>query len=128
MSNQPPDYYQVLKVGRTATRQEIAHAYRALMRLYHPDVDDGGSGTSHRGSTGLLEIMEAFSVLGDPRTRAEYDKRLSASAARPSGPKEVPVRRVHAQPPLLRVTPVLWERGPWAGGPWAGGGSRAADE
>lgn len=123
MSNQPPDYYQVLKVGRTATRQEIAHAYRALMRLYHPDVDDGGSEASRRGSTGLLEVMEAFSVLGDPRTRAEYDKKLSEWAARRSGPKEVPVRRVHAQPPLLRVTPVLWERGPWAGGrPRPGGG------
>jgi DnaJ family protein C protein 7 len=66
--------------------------------------------------------MEVFSVLGDPRTRAEYDKKLSASTARRSGRKEVPVRRVHAQPPLLRVTPVLWERGPWAGGGSTGSG------
>lgn len=116
MSNQPPDYYEVLKVGRTATRQEIARAYRALMRIHHPDVDDGGTGTADRGSSGLLEIMEAFAVLGDPGTRAEYDEMLSAPTARPSGQQEVPVRRVHAQqPPLLRVTPVLWERGPRAG-------------
>lgn len=86
------------------------------MRIHHPDVDDGGSGTADLGGSGLLEIMEAFAVLGDPGTRAEYDEMLSAPTARPSGQQEVPVRRVHAQqPPLLRVTPVLWERGPRAG-------------
>lgn len=116
MSNQPPDFYEVLKVGRTATRQEIARAYRALMRIHHPDVDDGGSGTAGAGNSGLLEIMEAFAVLRDPRTRAAYNKKLSPPTARPSGLQEVPVRRVRAQQsPLLRVTPVLWERSPRAG-------------
>ncbi|MDQ0079178.1 J domain-containing protein [Arthrobacter oryzae] len=116
MSNQPRDYYEVLKVDRTATRQEIARAYRALMRIHHPDVDDGGSGTAGPGNGGLLEIMEAFAVLGDPGVRAEYDKRLSAPTTGLGAPQEVPVRRVRAQqPPLLRVTPVLWERGPRAG-------------
>ena len=125
MSNQAPDYYEVLKVDRTATRREIARAYRALMRLHHPDVDGGGSVPAGRGTgnggqadadSGLLDIMEAFAVLGDPKTRAAYDRTMSVPTTRRCGPIEVPVRRVHAQqPPLLRVSPVLWERGPKAG-------------
>ena len=125
MSNQPPDYYEVLKVDRTATRREIARAYRALMRLHHPDVDGGGSvpvdrGTGNGGKadagSGLLDIMEAFAVLRDPKTRAAYDRTMSVPSTRRSGPIEVPVHRVHAQqPPLLRVSPVVWERGPKAG-------------
>ncbi|KIS25845.1 hypothetical protein TV39_17420 [Arthrobacter sp. SPG23] len=126
MNNQLPDYYGVLSVARTATRQEISRAYRALMRLHHPDVEgrsSGGGSSAGAGPdpNGLLGIMEAFAVLGDAKTRAEYDRALSvAHPAVPhpgrGGPREVPVRRVHTpQPPLLRVTPVLWERGPWPG-------------
>ena len=134
MTNQLPDYYGVLNVARTATRQEIARAYRALMRLHHPDLEDGSgkpdwsgedAGTAVAGrrsgsNSGLLGIMEAFAVLSEAKTRAEYDRALSVTHINRDfnrgGPREVPVRRVHTpQPPLLRVTPVLWERGPWPG-------------
>jgi DnaJ-class molecular chaperone len=116
------DYYAVLRVARTATRQEISRAYRALMRIHHPDVDGGsgsaaaGDGTDSGGTGSLPDIMEAFAVLRDPTARAEYDKTLSAPNTHRSGPRGVPVRRIQSeQPPLLRVTPVRWERGPWAG-------------
>jgi len=133
MSNHPPDYYAILKVGRTATGQEIARAYRALMRVHHPDVERG---TSEEGTSRLLGIMEAFAVLRDPKTRAEYDRTLPPVQPAPStqrqatarqGParqdparqdpaRQVPVRHVQPkQPPLLRVTPVRWERGPGRG-------------
>lgn len=117
-----PDYYAVLKVARTATRQEISRAYRALMRIHHPDVHGGsgsaaaGDGTDSGGADSLPEIMEAFAVLRDPMTRAEYDRTLSAPNPYRSGARSVPVRRVQSeQPPLLRVTPVRWERGPGRG-------------
>ncbi|MBT2596711.1 J domain-containing protein [Arthrobacter sp. ISL-72] len=123
MSNHPPDYYAILKVGRTATGQEIARAYRALMRVHHPDVERG---TSEEGTSRLLGIMEAFAVLRDPKTRAEYDRTLRPVQPAPSAPRQatarqvpvrqVPVRHVQPkQPPLLRVTPVRWERGPGRG-------------
>jgi DnaJ family protein C protein 7 len=118
MSNELPDYYGVLDLARTATKQEISRAYRALMRRHHPDLEGGTVGG---GDGGLLRIMEAFAVLRDPKTRAEYDRALSISRVpRPhidrGGPREVPVRKVHTpQPPLLRVSPVLWERGPLPG-------------
>lgn len=130
MTNQLPDYYGVLNVARTATRQQISRAYRALMRLHHPDLRDrsgnpdwsseGAGGSDGIANSGLLGIMEAFAVLSDAKTRAEYDRALSVTHINRDfnrgGPREVPVRRVHTpQPPLLRVTPVLWERGPWPG-------------
>lgn len=125
MINQSPDYYEVLNVARTATRQEISRAYRALMRLHHPDLegrsssagpDNGPETAAGPDNNGLLGIMEAFAVLSDAKTRAEYDRALSDSRPGGGGPHEVPVRRIHSpQPPLLRVTPVLWERGPWPG-------------
>jgi DnaJ family protein C protein 7 len=118
MSNELPDYYGVLDVASTATKQEISRAYRALMRRHHPDLEGG---TVSGGDGGLLRIMEAFAVLRDPKTRAEYDRALSISRVPRAqidrgGPREVPVRKVHTpQPPLLRVSPVLWERGPLPG-------------
>ena len=135
MTNQLPDYYGVLNVARTATRQEISRAYRALMRLHHPDLEGrsgrpdwssegaGGTvvgGTDRMPNSGLLGIMEAFAVLSDAKTRAKYDRVLSVPHINRhlnrGGPREVPVRRIRTpQPPLLRVTPVLWERGPWPG-------------
>jgi DnaJ-class molecular chaperone len=38
MTSPSPDYCAVLQVPRGASQQEIARAYRALMRRHHPDV------------------------------------------------------------------------------------------
>lgn len=45
----PPDHYSALQVEASASQQEIARAYRALMRnlhpdVEHPDVEDGSLG------------------------------------------------------------------------------------
>ena len=112
------DYYSVLGVGADATQQEIARAYRALMRSHHPDMDGGVDGTGGPGhqrapDDELLGIMRAFNVLRDPQRRAAYDRTL-----KPSAPTTVPVRHVQspreAAGPAIRVTPVRWESGPWA--------------
>ncbi|MCE9548071.1 MAG: DnaJ domain-containing protein, partial [Planctomycetia bacterium] len=35
------DYYEVLEITRTATREEIATSYRQLARKHHPDSYTG---------------------------------------------------------------------------------------
>jgi DnaJ-class molecular chaperone len=136
-----PDHYAALQVDVSASQQEIARAYRALMRNLHPDVDGGSSGggspggaeTAQSGSArnnsarnnsarnnDLLRIMQAFAVLRDPGRRAAYDKSRAGPQAvsRPqAGPQSIPVRYVRnrdSQPrPAIRITPVRWESGPW---------------
>ena len=122
MSNEPADYYTVLGVADTATQQEIARAFRGLMRTRHPDVD---AAPAAQTSAEVLAIMNAFGVLRDPRKRAEYDRRQTRSRKEEPGsgqdipvrygPREEPVRRIPKPSPLLRATPVRWEEGPWAG-------------
>ena len=137
MTRPVPDYYAVLHVSRGASPQEIARAYRSLMRRHHPDVAAEGAAPAE-----LQLIMQAFAVLRDPKRRHAYDREASrtgpadppAEYNRPgerseesgqgtsrsagrrnvSSPQDIPVRVVRRREPPLRVTPVRWESGPWA--------------
>jgi hypothetical protein len=55
-------------VARGAEDAVIRAAYRALMRLYHPDRND-----DPEAQTRAREITAAFAVLRDPAKRAAYD-------------------------------------------------------
>jgi molecular chaperone DnaJ len=62
------DYYEVLGVDQTATRDQIKHAYRRLALQYHPDKNkDPNAAPKFR------ELAEAYAVLSDDTKRKEYD-------------------------------------------------------
>lgn len=71
-------HYEVLGVPLDADRQQIARAYRAAMRVVHPDVGAGAG----RGAVvdDVFAVQEAWRVLGDPAARAAYDHELSSPA------------------------------------------------
>jgi len=83
------DYYQTLGVDRKAALPEIKKAYRKLARKYHPDLNPGDKSSEAK----FKEIQEAYSVLSDPKKRAQYDQfgfigdvpPPGAAGSRPSG-------------------------------------------
>lgn len=70
------DPYAALGVPRTATREEIARAYRSAVKRSHPDT---GALTS---PAQMARINQAWRILGDPMRRARWD----AEHARPAVP------------------------------------------
>lgn len=84
-----PDYYAVLGLPRNASEPEIRAAYIRLVRLCHPDR----LGTSpdplawKAANNQLAQFNEAFSVLGDPVRRKQYDNRRIPKGAAPAGPE-----------------------------------------
>jgi len=67
---QKRDYYEVLKVDRSATSETISRAYRKLAVKYHPDTHPGDEQANFR----FKEAAEAYEVLSDPEKRARYDQ------------------------------------------------------
>jgi len=61
------DYYEVLGIGKNATKEEVKKAFHKLAHKYHPDKN--GSGDSEK----FKEASEAYSILSDDKKRAEYD-------------------------------------------------------
>ncbi|KAL3765484.1 hypothetical protein ACHAW5_008734 [Stephanodiscus triporus] len=66
------DLYRLLRVPRTATHSEIKRSYREMALALHPDR---GHGCAMRTEE-FKEVCEAYRILGDASTRAEYDRWL----------------------------------------------------
>jgi molecular chaperone DnaJ len=62
------DYYAMLGVTKDSDGAAIKKAYRKLAREFHPDTSKG------KDESRFKEISEAYEVLSDPKSRAEYDE------------------------------------------------------
>lgn len=63
------DWYDVLGVPRSATKQDIKKAYLKMAKKYHPDTSSEKDAVQK-----FQEASEAWEVLGDDDKRAAYDQ------------------------------------------------------
>jgi curved DNA-binding protein len=63
------DYYKILGVEKSATKEEISKAFRKLAVKYHPDKNPNNKAAEEK----FKEITEAHEVLADPEKRKKYD-------------------------------------------------------
>ena len=100
------DFYAVLGVDRTATPQEVRAAYRRLVRGLHPD----GPGGKDADPARLREVLEAYSVLGDPGRRAAYDQALRRQEAEAQLQAGLPTSGVRVWPShsILQDPELVW--------------------
>jgi molecular chaperone DnaJ len=70
----PKNYYIILGIPASSTQEDIKAAYKRLAKEYHPD-------RYPKGHTPFQNIQEAYSILGDPSSRREYDRKRSSRPA-----------------------------------------------
>src|SRR3989304_1847211 len=73
------DYYELLGVQKSATKEDIKKAFHKLAHKFHPDKKEGDADK-------FKEVSEAYSILSDDKKRAEYDSygRVFGGGAGPS--------------------------------------------
>lgn len=65
------DYYNILKVNRNATDDDLKKSYRRLAMRWHPDKNPGNN---TEAEAKFKQLSEAYEVLSDPQKRAIYDQ------------------------------------------------------
>jgi curved DNA-binding protein CbpA len=72
------DYYAILGVLPTAELVVIKAAYKAMLKVYHPDKFNGSQTEAHAKS---IEINDAYSILSDKNKRVTYDKKRNKNSS-----------------------------------------------
>lgn len=63
------DFYEVLGINKSASKDEIKSAYRKLAKKYHPDINKE-PGAEEK----FKEVQEAYDILSDDKKRQMYDQ------------------------------------------------------
>jgi hypothetical protein len=89
------DLYGELGVEQSASREEIATAFRARARELHPDANRGGTAAEER----FKRVTRAYGVLSDPVQRARYDAGLLSAPRVASGTGRARAAATRPRPP-----------------------------
>ncbi len=74
-------YYEILGVNENARPEDIRHAYRRLVREFHPDLSGSDTAMPFR------QVVQAYETLSDEQRRRSYDEQL-AIKRRPAPARE----------------------------------------
>ncbi len=64
------DFYEILGVGKSASKDELKKAYRKIAVKYHPDKNPDNPKAEDK----FKEAAEAYEVLSDDQKRQQYDR------------------------------------------------------
>jgi len=64
------DYYEILGLDRSASKEEIKKAYRKMAMQYHPDRNPGDNEAEEK----FKEAAEAYEILSHDEKKARYDR------------------------------------------------------
>ena len=64
------DYYDILGINKSSSKDEIKKAYRTTAFKYHPDKNPNNKPAEEK----FKEASEAYSVLSDDKKKANYDQ------------------------------------------------------
>ncbi|MDA7606256.1 molecular chaperone DnaJ [Pelagibacteraceae bacterium] len=64
------DYYDILGVNKSASKEEIKKAYRSTAFKHHPDKNPGNKTAEEK----FKEASEAYSILSDDKKKTNYDQ------------------------------------------------------
>lgn len=71
------NYYQILKIKKTASDDDIRRAYKKQALIHHPDRHRNATDNVILAQTEIFkQIGKAYEILGDPRKRLKYDSHL----------------------------------------------------
>jgi curved DNA-binding protein len=79
------DPYSTLGVPKSASCDEIKKAYRKLALELHPDRNEDPDATER-----FKRVSEAYSLIGDPESRQQYEAQLRRPRAAPRPPPHNP--------------------------------------
>lgn len=101
----PADYYRLLGISPDATLEEIRAAYRAKLRLWHPDLVTNKTGYVPQAATAMTaQLNVAYECLSDPDQRSAYDTSSRAGTAS-TRPTTTPLLVVSPRTMRCDVTP-----------------------
>ncbi|CAK9173819.1 unnamed protein product [Ilex paraguariensis] len=107
------DYYNILKVNRNASEEDLKKAYRRLAMIWHPDKNPSGK---REAEAKFKQISEAYDVLSDPQKRQIYDlygeealKSGQFPPQQPRGGTYTPNRTSHLNPSFRNAEDIYAE-------------------
>ena len=67
------DFYELLGIKKSSSKEEIKEAYRKMVKKYHPDVNK-----SEEANKIIISLNEAKEVILDDEKRVHYDEMLNS--------------------------------------------------
>ncbi|CAG8496501.1 1820_t:CDS:1, partial [Racocetra fulgida] len=91
-------HYEALEISQHADRNLIKAQFYKLSKKYHPDVNFNDEKAHNK----FLQINEAYSILGNEKSRREYDRTLTQQSVRSNSGNSINRTTIHFRPKIRR--------------------------